>query len=276
MSSIIKSQKIRNESIIDFSSRLAIESDLIDPDFEEGDSIIEQFDQVESDRESVSEAEVIAHQEERLRTKEEIGEYRQKQLREIQELIDLKLKEADEKIDRQYAELVLKTKSEEENINNIKTGILFEAELEKQKILTEALEEAENIKEEAIQQKKELLASTEDEVIKTVEYMVESIISDELKYDTRWLKILVKKMIYKDNLEGEINVRISPKLYERLSNEYVSQIKDLRDGIEVIQDESVSETACIVTCEQGTINYDVSEGLQRVLQDIRILLESSR
>lgn len=274
MSSIIKKQKIRSESIIDFSCRHLIESDSEPLSFEVENGLNEEESDVNIVDESVNEAESMEYLEEKFRTKDEIQKYKRKQLHEIQELIDLKLREADEQISRKYAELVLRTKDEEDETNNIKKAILFEAEVEKQKILSEALSEAENIKKQAIEDKKELLVSSEDEIVNTIAHLVENIISNELKYDTRWLKLLVKKMIYKDNLIGEVSVRISPLVYETLSEQDVSQIENLKDGVRIIQDELVNETMCIVDCEQGTINYDVSEGLKRVLQDIRILLES--
>lgn len=273
MSSIIKSQKIRSESIIDFSSRIVIESNNAIASEIESDEI-EQFNEVDLTVDSSDNEEKVEYLEEKFRTKEEIQKYKRKQLHEIQELIDLKLREADEQISRKYAELVLKTKNEEEEIDNVKKAVLFEAEVEKQKILSDALVEAESIKQEAINEKNELLASTEDEMVNTISYLVENIISNELKYNTRWLKLLVKKMIHKDNLVGDIIIRVSPVLYEKLTEEQLNQIKSLKDGVEIIQDELVDETMCIVACEQGTIQYDVNEGLQRVLQDIRILLES--
>ena len=234
----------------------------------------QEFNEVDLTEDSNDENQSIEYLEEKFRTKEEVQNYKRKQLHEIQELIDLKLKEADEQIGRKYAELVLRTQKEEEEINNIRKAIIFEAEVEKQKLLSEALNEAENIKKEAIKDREELLRSTEDEIVNTVSYLTEHIISDEVKYDTRWLKMLVKKIIHKDSLIGDISVKISPGLYKRLAQEDMTQIVNLKDGIKVIQDELVNETMCIVECEQGTINYDISEGLQRVLQDIRILSES--
>ena len=282
MSSIIKSQRVRNESVIDFSARQITELDDLQEDELEvvsgallkNETDLSTTDHNEGELGTTNSNSEVEQLEDDYRTKEDIQKYKRKQLHEIQELIDLKLREADENINRMHTEMVLKTKKEQVELENTKKAILFEAEVGKQKILDDAKKQADIIIEKAIEEKRDLLINSEDEMVKTIAYLVETIVSDELNYETRWIKMLIKKMLYKDELIGEISIKISPNLYSRLSDTEIDAILTLKDCVKITQDEMINETSCIISCEQGIIKYDVSDGIKRVLQDVRILLET--
>lgn len=249
LSSIIKGERIRNQSIIDFSIR-----------------------QVEWSIEENDVHKVAEENEENI--EEDITCYKEKRLKEIQELIDAKLAQADEQINEMLSDAITKAKAIEKEAKQLKNDMLFELTEEKQKILDQAYKQAEGIIVEAYKEKDELIMNTEEELVDTLLLLLNHIISEEMHYQTDWLKCLVRKMLRKDEILGDVKVIISPILYDRLPEEERVAVEVLQKGLVVETKDNLNETTCIIECSQGSIVYDVTQGLERVINDTRILMST--
>lgn len=249
LSSIIKGERIRTQSIIDFSTR---QIDVL----AEEDYINETTDQSSFDE------------------KEQLESIQEKQLKEIQELIDAKLEEADNQVRQMLSEAIQKSQAIEEEAKQLKTHMLFEMTKEKEEVLEEARKQAEHILANAHKEKEELIMSTEGELVETLITLLNHIISEEMNYQVDWVKYLVRKMLSKEEILGKVKVIISPILYARLSEKEFDAIKGIRKDLEIETRDNLNETTCMIEFNQGSIVYDISQGLERVINDTRILMNA--
>ena len=249
LSSIIKGERIRTQSIIDFSTR---QIDVL----AEEDYINETIDQSSFDE------------------KEQLESIQEKQLKEIQELIDAKLEEADNQVRQMLSEAIQKSQAIEEEAKQLKTHMLFEMTKEKEEVLEEARKQAELILANAHKEKEELIMSTEGELVETLITLLNHIISEEMNYQVDWVKYLVRKMLSKEEILGKVKVIISPILYTRLSEKEIDAIKGIRKDLEIETRDNLNETTCMIEFNQGSIVYDISQGLERVINDTRILMNA--
>lgn len=249
LSSIIKGERIRTQSIIDFSTR---QIDVL----AEEDYINETINQSSFDE------------------KEQLESIQEKQLKEIQELIDAKLEEADNQVRQMLSEAIQKSQAIEEEAKQLKTHMLFEMTKEKEEVLEEARKQAELILANAHKEKEELIMSTEGELVETLITLLNHIISEEMNYQVDWVKYLVRKMLSKEEILGKVKVIISPILYTRLSEKEIDAIKGIRKDLEIETRDNLNETTCMIEFNQGSIVYDISQGLERVINDTRILMNA--
>ncbi len=249
LSSIIKGERIRTQSIIDFSTR---QIDVL----AEEDYINETIDQSSFDE------------------KEQLESIQEKQLKEIQELIDAKLEEADNQVRQMLSEAIQKSQAIEEEAKQLKTHMLFEMTKEKEEVLEEARKQAELILANAHKEKEELIMSTEGELVETLITLLNHIISEEMNYQVDWVKYLVRKILSKEEILGKVKVIISPILYTRLSEKEIDAIKGIRKDLEIETRDNLNETTCMIEFNQGSIVYDISQGLERVINDTRILMNA--
>ncbi len=249
LSSIIKGERIRAQSIIDFSSRQ-----------------LERPTEEEYIKETV---EQLSFEE-----KEQLVDFKEEKLREIQKLVDAKLEEADHQVRQMLLEAVQKSQAIEEEAKQVKTQMLFEMEQEKARILEEAQRQAELIIAKAHEEKEELIMSTEGELVETLIALLNHIISEEMNYQVDWVKCLVRKMLNKEDISGKVKVIISPILYARLSENELEAIKDISKDLVVETRDNLNETTCMIEFNQGSIVYDIAQGLERVINDTRILMNT--
>ena len=249
LSSIIKGERIRTQSIIDFSSR-QMEKNTQDKYIKE---TTEQIDFSEEKR---------------------LIDFEKEKLKEVQKIIDAKLQEADSKVRQMLLEAAQKANALQEEAEQLKTQLLFEIEQHKVTILEEAHQKAEHIVAKAYEEKEEIISRTENELVETLITLLNHIISEEMNYSSEWIKCLIRKMLNKEDISGGIKVIISPILYTRLSEDELQAIKAISKDLIVETKEQMSETTCLIEFNQGSIVYDVTQGLQRVIKDIRMLMNT--
>ncbi len=248
LSSIIKGERIRTQGIIDFSTRQVEWST-------EGNDVHTVTEEINKDI-------------------EEMSNYKEKQLKEVQEIVDAKLAQANKQVNQILFEAKTKAKAIEEAAEELKNNLLSKALEEKEEILQDAHRQAEEIRADAYKEKNELIMGTEEELVNMLMALLNHIISEEMQYQTEWLKCLVRKMLSKDEILGEVKVIISPILFNRLSEEEIVVIEGIQKGLTIETKDNLNETTCIIEYNQGTIVYDVTQGLERVIKDTRILLNT--
>lgn len=249
LSSIIKGERIRTHSVIDFSTRQVEKS------------IQEKY--IKETTEQIN-----------FQQEEQLIDFKEEKLKEVQKVVDEKLKEADFKVRQMLLEAVEKANTLQEEANQLKTQILFEIEEQKAVILEEAQQKAERIIAGAYEEKKEIIKNTEDELVETLIGLLNHIISEEMNYHSDWVKCLVRKMLNKEGISGRIKVIISPILYTRLSENELQAIEAISKDLIVETREQINETTCIIEFNQGSIVYDIAQGLERVIKDIRMLMNT--
>lgn len=173
------------------------------------------------------------------------------------------------------ANLLRKAKEEAEEIRQEvfqkKQEILEYARIQEKEIIEEAKEQASYIIEGALEEKHRILSSLESEVVEIIKLLVSHIIHEEIATGYNWLNYIVRKMLVKENLTGDLTVYVSPTSLEGLAEEDYNSLKSIKESLKVLADESISDTSCIIETLEGSILYDLSEGLDKVLKDLNRL-----
>ncbi|MDF2877389.1 MAG: hypothetical protein K0S30_485 [Clostridia bacterium] len=249
LSSIIKGGRIREQKIINLSERFsAIDSQAERNDFllNEGTALAPQ-----------QEAEDMFLQEE--------------QTHRMYEEAETALREAKEKARQIVEEAMGKADVIKEAAQKEKMSLLNEA-VDKQKgILEAAKREAEQIVQDAETEKKHIIGNTESELAQTLMTLLQYLIGEEVYHNIDWLLCIIRKMLSNDALKKEIKIFVSPAMYNKLTDENKEKLKHIKEGVTLQSLETMEDTACRVETEQGAIEYDVKEGLDKVLSDIDIL-----
>ena len=246
LSNIIKSGRVRSQTILDLSEHYLIQERLY------SEELIEQEEEKEDTKaydQKVQEQEIYLQQQ-LLRAKAEVQKMREVAQNEVAQM----LQEARQKANHTLAE----------------------AKEQGTKIKSAAEGEAKQIKLKAQEEKVNILGMIEGEVVETIKILLEHIISEEMSYRTDWLYYLVKKML-KESYDGEeIKLTISSQLYDHLSIHEIDKIEHLRDKVTICASESLPRGKCQIDTSQGGLVYDVTEGLQKVLSDVEIMESISR
>ena len=249
LSNIIKGGRIRNQSIMDFSLRNTHEV--------EGEEIEEIKDELFESKQEGKHSETL--------------EMKQRQLQEIEHIINEKISDANQKAEQIIAAALERAQYIESDAQTRKNDMIFEMNQEKEGLLAKAKEKAEQIQLEAYEEKKAILASTEEEVTQTMIILLQHIIGEELNYHTDWVSCLVKKMLSDQDTDEKVKVILSPSLFERLPKAQKEAITQIKKQVVLETCEALNDTTCMVETSHGSIRYDVQEGLERVISDIRIL-----
>ncbi|WP_180270671.1 FliH/SctL family protein [Sporanaerobium hydrogeniformans] len=152
-----------------------------------------------------------------------------------------------------------------------KEEILKEGEDYKENRKIEANQEAEVILQKAYEEKEALIAATEGELVQTLCKLLDYLIGEEVYHHTAWLTCIVKRMLSHENFEDQIHIKVSPQVLERLTEEEEKALKALGKQVEIEADNHLSNTICKVVTAQGSIEYDVIQGLERVISELKLL-----
>lgn len=266
MSSIIKGERIRNQSVINLSERFKA----IHIEYEKAEIEDEAFKVVDDSAIVTREDDALDHQEtvenhlQQENTQDEI-------LQEARQMANQIIAEAKQHAEEILSGALAKAESIKEETRAKQTQLLYETQEKTQSLLEGAHQEAEMIKRQAYEEKEELIRSSENELTEVLQKLLGHIISEELFDNTKWLQCLVHKMLQECPTKEEIIVYVSPETYDKLSEDVKANIVASGDKVRLEAKNNVSNTACIVETKQGNIVYDVMEGMERVVSEIKIL-----
>ncbi|MBP3887121.1 MAG: hypothetical protein J6F30_05650 [Cellulosilyticum sp.] len=250
MSNIIKSGRIRSQSFLDLSQRQL--SEMIVRETYESDLSLN----VNSKETDVTTELIHKRKEELYLLEEEIQRKREEANRKIEEI----LSEAYSKSD-----LLLNEAAEEKN------KVLQEAHQRQAEIIQLAEDEANQIKSSAEKEKQALLESVEDEVVDTMITLLQHLISEELQHNVAWLKLVVRKMLLNDLTTESFKLLVSPHNMILIEQNQTSFKEGISKVTNIECDETLNDTTCILETSQGKIEYDVSQGLEKMITEIRML-----
>ncbi|MBE6021730.1 MAG: hypothetical protein E7231_00695 [Cellulosilyticum sp.] len=248
LSNIIKGGRIRSQSYLDLSQRLIQQS--------ENKYDIGQYEE-----------EVAATSDETI----ELIHKREQELALIEEEIEKKRKDADNKIESLLSEAIAKGQAIEKEAKEKESLILAEAYQKQAEIIQLASEEANQTRKMAEDEKRALLESVEGEVVETMISLLQHIISEELEHNVEWLRLVVRKMLLSDQVSEKFKLYVSTNNMQRIEEDRLAFMEGLSKIAHIESDETLKDTACILETSQGCIEYDVSNGLEKMITELRIL-----
>ena len=257
LSSIIKSGRARNQGIMNLSERQNTKM-VVEEIYEEMPGMEEQH----------------LH-EEPVHITSILIEQKKQELESLQSQIDAKLADAEARAQEILSNASVAAAELEADGKAKKQQIIDEAYEKENQIIQSANEKAQAICDSAVTEKTEMLSKVEGEVVDTMITLLQHIISEELAYNEDWLYLIVKKMLQKPDVEDGITLCISSKLYEQLE-ENKEKLLNLRKLSEIHVDEALNDTTCKLVTNQGSIEYDVKQGLDKVISELRIMKSLSR
>ena len=140
-----------------------------------------------------------------------------------------------------------------------------------EEILKQAKEEAMTIRKAASDEKKSMLEAIESEVVEVIITLLQHIISEEVTGHAEWLKLVVRRLLLQEKISEETTLLVSSNTMaylEKDKDELVANLSKL-SAIEV--SESLNDTTCVLVTNQGNIEYDINDGLRKVVSELRIL-----
>lgn len=155
---------------------------------------------------------------------------------------------------------------QKEELQREHNEIIQSAEEKATEILKKATEEREQILKAAHEEKQKLLESIELETAKTISKIVEHIVGNEIYENTNWIRCFVKKVLRNENIIEDIKVIVSEKNYKALQGSMSSRIGQRNIFIESSED--IADDICIVETSNGSIEYNISNTLDQVLNEI--------
>lgn len=247
LSNIIKSGRIRSQGYLDLSQRLSAE-------MSDGYG---EWDEVNDDVSSY--------------VTDDMMENRQKELSRIELEIQSKVNEAEGKIDKMLADAIARSQEIEKEAEIQKSAMLSEIYSQKEKILQDAQSEADTIRESAHFEKRQMLENVEEEVVETIIDILKHIVSEEIQTNVDWIKLVVKKMMLEEHSCESFRMFVSPHNFEKIEDNKDKFVADLKKLTDIVADEMLSDSTCILQTDQGNIEYDINNGLEKVITELRIL-----
>lgn len=249
MSNIIKSGRIRSRSILDLSDRVIHQVESLYDEVEVKSEI--ELDEEGSDLKNISQKE--------------------NELKALEGVLQEKLAEADHKVEKILSEAIEKAQIIEKDARDKETEMIANAYHKQEEILRQAEEEAMTIRKVALDEKKSMLEAVEGEVVEVIITLLQHIISEEVTGHVEWLKLVVRRLLLQEEISEETTLLVSSNtmaLLEKDKEELLTSLSKL-SAIEV--NETLNDTTCILVTNQGNIEYDINEGLKKVVSELRIL-----
>lgn len=247
LSNIIKSGRIRSQGYLDLSQHLSTEmSD------RRG-----EWDGASDDAPSYVSDEII--------------ENRQKELSRIELEIQGRVKKADDKIEQMLKDAMARSREIVEEAEAQRSTMLAEMDSLKEEILKEAQYQADTIRKSAHYEKQQILEHVEEEVVETIIDILKHVVSEEIQTNVDWIRLVVRKMMLEEHTCEAFRLFVSPHNFEQIEANKDKFIADLKKLIDIVADEMLSDSSCILETDQGNIEYDISNGLEKVITELRIL-----
>ena len=123
---------------------------------------------------------------------------------------------------------------------------------------------------DAHNEREALLNSLYGDIKDTIYKLVGHIISNEVAKSNNWVNYLVKKLLSIHHIEDEATLKVNNTVYNGLSETDIAKIKE-NNIVKIEIDNELSDTACILEADNTGIQYDIKDGLDRVLKDISLI-----
>jgi len=138
------------------------------------------------------------------------------------------------------------------------------------------IQEALNIKENAIAQYKSMLENAEPELIEIVLMTVEKILNKHIEEDGIVVEGLIKSALEKCAYTDDLVLRVSPEDYSySLSlKDRILTLAESVDSIEIKEDKSLAPGSCVIDTAAGSVDSSISEQFEQVRLTFESLIGS--
>jgi flagellar biosynthesis/type III secretory pathway protein FliH len=202
---------------------------------------------------------------------EEIGQYAENLYENSQKKAQNLIEDAKKEAEEILQEAKDKAKEAEKNLQKKLEEQTEIAEKEIEMRLSEAQHEVDVLIEEGKLQKQLAVQEAEPQIVEVIKHVVTQIIHEEVTHHTRWVELLVKRAVEEEKIEGTFKVKVSPTLYSQISQEKI--LTEQPHRVQLVADENLSDTTCVVETKEGTMLYDPLKSLEDVLSEIQTLLK---
>ncbi len=185
-------------------------------------------------------------------------------------------------------EIIDNAKTEAENIIN---DALSEAEFQKNEIFENARAEgydegvrsAEDLKvqanqvlEDALREKQEMLESIEEEVVEVVINTVSKLISKTLDLDKSVILNIVRQGLSQTTISGDVFIRVAESDYDIVTQnkEDFLNLVDSNTNIEIVKDFSFDKGDCVIETPFGNIDCSLSQQFDGLKKNLYYILEN--
>lgn len=145
-----------------------------------------------------------------------------------------------------------------------------EAEQAVQQRYQQMISEANEIIEQARQEKERRIAESEAFLIELSCEIAEKIISKQLSLESEWKKDLVKQMLSKKREQGLITLCVNPKSYGLMQDarDELQLVLGSNSELQILPDISVKDDGCIIRSEYGSIDARIDTQLTEIKQKL--------
>ncbi|MGL4343736.1 MAG: FliH/SctL family protein [Cellulosilyticaceae bacterium] len=237
MSSIIKSHRILQETVIDLGKQKV-------------PAIIVQQEEVRSIESDVDTTAI--YEQAQAEAMQIVAQARSK--------ADELLQEANQTIQEQHQQAYQEIQMQKDQM-----------EITLQQMQQQTKEEVGQIMAQAYEQKEDIILQAEPEVIKLVQRLVTHIVHEEVTKNTDWVRLVLDRIRQEESLREPIELLIHPQIYEQITQQEKERIEKMGEGVRLHHDETITPTTCMIQTTHGQIVYDIEQGLARVLKELEIL-----
>lgn len=202
---------------------------------------------------------------------QKISDEHQKRLEEFEIEIQKMQKAVDIKIEGQLRDTTIKCVEMEKSSKQQYDEILSSAQMQKETLLKQAKEEADRITANAQKERNTLINNVENEIVQTIMTLLEHIVGEGMVGSADWIKILIRKMLKVHHTIGELKLFVSEHNMHLIKEDETAFRNGLPSHLEIEQDDALNDTQCYLMTSEGTIEYDVHEGLKQVINDLKVL-----
>jgi flagellar assembly protein FliH len=213
-----------------------------------------------------------ATKEEAQRIAQEIIEQAEEEAKRSSQLI---IKNAEMDAERLITDSRAKAQDEAENIkeeayNEGYEHAIAEADKEAQKII----QEAEDIKTQAHEYRKELIASIEPEMIGLVTDILDKLIEVEKDVNPKAISVLIKQGLAKCSLTENIKVHVSKEDLPNVDEEAILSSLDTMALIQFIEDPTLQKGSCIIETDLGNIDCGLDTQYKELRRNLHYILKN--
>ena len=196
---------------------------------------------------------------------------KESELKALEALLQEKVVEADNKVEEMISEATKKAQNIEKDARDRETKVIADAYYKQEEIISQAEKEADAIKKAALDEKQSILETIESEVVEVIITLLQHIISEEVTGHVEWLKMVVRRLLLQEEVSEEVTLLVSSNTMALLQEDKDQLVDRLSKLTAIEVDEMLNDTTCVLVTNQGNIEYDINEGLRKVVSELRIL-----
>jgi len=140
----------------------------------------------------------------------------------------------------------------------------------------ELIQEALNIKKNAVMQYKSLLQNAEPELVDLVLSTVEKILNKHIEEDVETIEGLIRSALEKCAYTDDLVLRVASEDYSftlSLKDRILSLAENV-DSIEIKEDKSLAPGSCIIDTSAGSVDSSISTQFEQIRTTFELLLSS--